>query len=795
MENKPRTKHTTITSQKHKVFGGQDILAHIVSYLHPKSQVACLQVSRHFHKAIAPAIYASVTLGPMEDYRPSLEALRRYSSLVTALSFDGFISAEYLGAGFRNLMSLSLVNDEDSYHFQQGTDNEIMEALLKVIKENPRLRQWSFEKPYPALSAKVWEAIEGTAYKSPEAGMVESHIPQGSTATHSEYSSTSVVIAPLGGSDIHRVSFRIVKERVLHGRLRSGIELLQVTPASISQKALPWATSACEKAEALLMIPAKLEPFDAPREFPDRVLPRLCAPIAHYVGLHNVRQCSSMEQLEFLSLFNQARGIYWNIYKRPSVAKWKRVPPTIKDWKQWIRPDTTWPHLRSLVLCCYRLLDSELDNQFLVFPDDCVAHALKCIPRGQLEQFWWHGAQMGPLGIDALAGHFSTLREVKLELTSSLEQSAYIQRIMESCMHLKVLRAGYLSVGDMRRGRPWACIGLKSLSLRFNMQEDRIKNASNNNTTIARPATAERKRRDYKESQCYVFSRLSELVLLEELTSIPLQAAGSNFHETWNLDFQLRYGLGALSTLQQLKRLDVSFTKQQMHFNDINWMEDHLDLKWVAATGLMPLGAAAVYYERDSVARLFNTTDGDDAKDKKPAHHDSKGNEFAVVTPQTQFPKILNINKDLIDISSSPSGTTERSKDWTYTNLNHMVWTSISYSRTNATYRTQTIHAPLPTNWTELPRIDIVVISHSHHDHLDLTTIQKLQKDYKSFFYVHFGNKVWFHSTGIKDKVTECDWWDEHEHNFRLMGTKSAQVFFGGDTGYRYVPKGADENC
>ncbi|KAK5799361.1 hypothetical protein F5H01DRAFT_372649 [Linnemannia elongata] len=386
-----------------------------------KSQVICLQVSRPFHEAITPKVYASVTLGPLEVCRPSLETLRRYSSLVMALSFDAFISAEYLGAGFRNLKSLSLTSDQDSYLFKQGTDKEIMEALLKVIKENPRLSQWSFEKPYPALSAKVWEAIEGTAHRLPEVSKVELHNAQDSTATATDYSSTSVVIAPQGGSDIHRVSFRIVKGRVHHGRLRSGIELQQVTPASISQEALPWATIACEKAEALLMIPAKLEPFNAILEYPDRVLPRPYAPIAHYVGLHNVYQYSSMEQLEFLSLFNQARGIYWNISKTPSVAWQKRTPPNLKDWQQWIRPNTTWSCLRSLVLCCYRLKDTADDNKFLVFPDDCVAHALKCIPRDTLEQFWWLGVQMGPLGIEALAGHFSTLREVKLELTSSLK--------------------------------------------------------------------------------------------------------------------------------------------------------------------------------------------------------------------------------------------------------------------------------------------------------------------------------------------------------------------------------------
>jgi hypothetical protein len=493
---------------------------------------------------------------------------------VTTLSFDAFISAEYLEAGFTNLKSLSLINDEDARQFQQGTDYQIMEALLKVIRENPRLSQWIFEKPYPMLSAKVWEAIEGTTHRSPEKDDVESNNSQDNNVSPAPTAdvpfSTSVVISPQGGSDIDRVAFRIDKERVRTGRVRSGIELLQVTPASISQAALPWATCAFDKAEALMIIPAKLEPFCSSEVFPNRVLPQPEAPIAHYVGLQNVYQCTSMDQLEFLSRFHHARGIYWNISKKPRVAKWRRVPPTIKDWKQRIRPGTTWPHLRSLILCCYRLrvnpAFSEPDDQ-LVFSDDCVAHALSCIPRDQLEQFWWYGVQIGPLGIEALAGHFSTLREVKLELTSSLEKSAYIQRVMESCPHLQVLRAGHLSVGHMRRGRPWVCLGLKSLSLRFDLQEDRVEEES-----VSLPATLERERIDYAESQRYVFSRLSELVLLEELTSIPLQAAGLDFVKTWNLDFQLQYGLSALSSLRRLQRLVVSYTKQRMSVDDIDWM-------------------------------------------------------------------------------------------------------------------------------------------------------------------------------------------------------------------------------
>ncbi|KAF9102385.1 hypothetical protein BGX29_004647 [Mortierella sp. GBA35] len=232
--------------------------------------------------------------------RPSLEALRRYHSLVITLAFDGFISAEYPGIGFRNFKTLSLTNYEDSHHFRQGTDEEITEVLLEVIRENPRLTQWTFENPDPPLSAEVWKAID-------------------------------VVFVPQGGADIHKVSFRVDKERVNSNRVRSGIELLRIVPKSISKEALPWASSACDKAEALSMIPAKLVPYTRLSEEgrSDRVLPRPKDPIAHYVGLHNVDGCCLVDQLEFLSQFNQARGIYWNVSKRPFPRHLGRLPPTL----------------------------------------------------------------------------------------------------------------------------------------------------------------------------------------------------------------------------------------------------------------------------------------------------------------------------------------------------------------------------------------------------------------------------------------------------------------------------------
>ncbi|KAF9582760.1 hypothetical protein BGW38_010793 [Lunasporangiospora selenospora] len=142
-------------------------------------------------------------------------------------------------------------------------------------------------------------------------------------------------------------------------------------------------------------------------------------------------------------------------------------------------------------------------------------------------------------------------------------------------------------------------------------------------------------------------------------------------------------------------------------------------------------------------------------------------------------------------------------------------------------------YTPPPCKLDELPRVDIVVISHNHYDHLDLATIQALQRDHKPRFFVPLGNKAWFHSIGIKDNVYEYDWWNTHELEFhggqshvrvtctpcqhftgrsltdhyktlwaswvvesvpKLPSEKAIKVFFGGDTGYRTVRRGISED-
>lgn len=68
----------------------------------------------------------------------------------------------------------------------------------------------------------------------------------------------------------------------------------------------------------------------------------------------------------------------------------------------------------------------------------------------------------------------------------------------------------------------------------------------------------------------------------------------------------------------------------------------------------------------------------------------------------------------------------------------------------------------LPVKIDELPPIDIVLVSHSHYDHLDLASLKELYKrdSEKTKFLVPLGNKSLLEGEGIHN-VAEFDWWDK----------------------------------
>ena len=109
-----------------------------------------------------------------------------------------------------------------------------------------------------------------------------------------------------------------------------------------------------------------------------------------------------------------------------------------------------------------------------------------------------------------------------------------------------------------------------------------------------------------------------------------------------------------------------------------------------------------------------------------------------------------------------------------------------------------------------LPRIDAVIVSHNHYDHMDLRTLARLYRRDRPRFIVPLGNARTLESAGIEG-VVELDWWSEatlgdnasavlvpgqHWSGRSLFDRRralwggfflrrgSASAFFAGDTGY-----------
>lgn len=62
----------------------------------------------------------------------------------------------------------------------------------------------------------------------------------------------------------------------------------------------------------------------------------------------------------------------------------------------------------------------------------------------------------------------------------------------------------------------------------------------------------------------------------------------------------------------------------------------------------------------------------------------------------------------------------------------------------------------------QLPRIDVVLISHNHRDHMERETLQYIaQKFPECIFLVPQGDNVWLQKWGI-DRGVELTWWNQH---------------------------------
>lgn len=108
-----------------------------------------------------------------------------------------------------------------------------------------------------------------------------------------------------------------------------------------------------------------------------------------------------------------------------------------------------------------------------------------------------------------------------------------------------------------------------------------------------------------------------------------------------------------------------------------------------------------------------------------------------------------------------------------------------------------------------LPRIDMVLVSHNHYDHLDMETLLRLEDVHRPRIVTTLGNRAFLEEFGFSS-VDELDWWQSlriqdaqisltpaqhwssrrpRNRNRTLWGgfvvrAAGSQVYFAGDTGY-----------
>ena len=120
-------------------------------------------------------------------------------------------------------------------------------------------------------------------------------------------------------------------------------------------------------------------------------------------------------------------------------------------------------------------------------------------------------------------------------------------------------------------------------------------------------------------------------------------------------------------------------------------------------------------------------------------------------------------------------------------------------------------------NFADLPKIDVVLISHSHYDHLDLPTVKQLKKHSNPHFFVGLGMCYFLNNLkNLKLNCTELDWdqsftfnqnlqisflpakhwskrylfgnnatlWGAFALQAKLNNGQMAKIYFAGDTGF-----------
>ncbi|TAE30328.1 MAG: twin-arginine translocation pathway signal [Candidatus Kapaibacterium sp.] len=82
---------------------------------------------------------------------------------------------------------------------------------------------------------------------------------------------------------------------------------------------------------------------------------------------------------------------------------------------------------------------------------------------------------------------------------------------------------------------------------------------------------------------------------------------------------------------------------------------------------------------------------------------------------------------------------------------------------------------PAGVKESDLPPIDVILLSHNHYDHLDISTMKRLADRFKPVIVVPLGIKAFLEQEGIRCTIIEMDWWQAHTYTHSSTHTSTSQ--------------------
>ncbi|KAF8940696.1 hypothetical protein BGZ58_005232 [Dissophora ornata] len=478
---------------------------------------ACTRVSRSWNDTFTVLLWRVCSVISHSSRNPTLEALNKHADQIRDLRYYGHINHGYFSPECSRLASLTVDGD---WTLALESSIEVSVKLSHLIQKNQStLTHFQFGDHHAFLSAIIWNAMAACP----------------------------------------------------------NIEFIQLRHSLVNQRDMEAFWEACSKVETLHLICPAL--FSLRFGFKTGLTTRVpvLLPKLRHLKMEGIDGISNVEQLQVVMRAPNLCSLDWTAAMDPESPQF---------------PQDAYQEMMSR-RACPQLKDLAISEIFM--SDDNIALALNAMTTAEGLRLGWCGfAENGFRSL--IPRHSKTIRVLELAQAYDMT-SAMVQEILCSCPLLEVVRLDRIQGtelvqfeqgeaafdpknGDVPKatvGRDWVCLGLKSLSMSFDLS------ASNSDATRDHIASdistddEDPRRKQYELEQYHAFRQISRLSRLETLdfgdmnTGRPKPAAQ-------NLDLRLRErggGLQALASLRKLKLLRFFYTSQELGEEEIDWMVDH----------------------------------------------------------------------------------------------------------------------------------------------------------------------------------------------------------------------------